>query len=102
MDAAEMLRLFESHREAKAAPDIDAILETFVSDCFLETVPLGFEVRARTRSGRHMRRSSSRAFPDLAPDDERMAVGDGVIAVWGTLRRTTFIRRIHPSGADRA
>jgi hypothetical protein len=54
MDAAEMLRLFESHREAKAAPDIDAILETFVSDCFLETVPLGFEVRARTRSGRHI------------------------------------------------
>lgn len=41
MDAAEMLRLFESHREAQAAWDIDAILETFVSDCFLETVPLG-------------------------------------------------------------
>lgn len=41
MDRNEMLRLFEAHREAEAAHDIDAILETFVTDCFLETVPLG-------------------------------------------------------------
>jgi hypothetical protein len=32
MDAVEMLRLFEAHREAEAARDIDAILETFVRD----------------------------------------------------------------------
>jgi ketosteroid isomerase-like protein len=41
MDRAEMLRLFEAHREAEAARDIDAILETFVEDCLLlETIPL--------------------------------------------------------------
>jgi hypothetical protein len=28
MDREEMLRLFEAHREAEAARDIDAILET--------------------------------------------------------------------------
>lgn len=41
MDREEMLRLFESHREAEAARDIDGILETFVPDPFLETMPLG-------------------------------------------------------------
>jgi hypothetical protein len=29
------------------------------------------------------------AFPDLAPEDEGIAFGDDVIAVWGTLRRTS-------------
>ena len=41
MERSEMLRLFEAHREAEAARDIDAILETFADDCFLETMPLG-------------------------------------------------------------
>jgi hypothetical protein len=40
MEAREMLRLFEAHREAEAARDIDAILDTFATDCFLETIPL--------------------------------------------------------------
>jgi hypothetical protein len=35
MDHIEMQRVFEAHREAEAARDIDAILETFVDDCFL-------------------------------------------------------------------
>ena len=39
-----MIRLFEAHREAEAARDIDAILETFAKDCFLETMPLGLTV----------------------------------------------------------
>jgi hypothetical protein len=38
MDRSEMLRLFEAHRDAEAARDIDAGLETFVEDCFLETM----------------------------------------------------------------
>jgi hypothetical protein len=29
------------------------------------------------------------AFPDLAPDDEGMAIGDETIVVWGTLRGTS-------------
>ena len=47
MDSTEMLRLFEAHREAEAARDIDAILETFVTDCFLETMPLGLRSDGR-------------------------------------------------------
>ena len=43
MNRDEILRLFEAHREAEAARDIDAILETFAPNCFLETIPsLGF------------------------------------------------------------
>jgi steroid delta-isomerase-like uncharacterized protein len=80
-----MLRLFEAHREAEAARDIDAILETFAEDCFLETIPLGLrsEGKAAVRAAYEMQFFS--AFPDLAPEDEDMTFGDDVIAVWGTL-----------------
>jgi len=86
MDREEMIRLFEAHREAEAARDIDAILDTFVPDCFLDTAPLGLrsEGREAVRAAYEMQFFS--AFPDLTPDDEGMAVGEDVIAVWGTLR----------------
>jgi predicted ester cyclase len=84
-----MLRLFEAHREAEEARDVDAILDTFVPDCFLETAPLALrsEGRKAVRAAYEMQFFS--AFPDLAPEDEGMAVGDDVIAVWGTLRGTS-------------
>lgn len=89
MDRTEMLRLFEAHREAEAARDIDAILETFAGECFLETIPLGIrsEGKDAVRAAYEMQFFS--AFPDLAPDDEGMAFADDVIAVWGTLRGTS-------------
>jgi len=89
MDRTEMLRLFEAHREAEAARDIEAILETFVADCFLETMPLGLrsEGRDAVRAAYEMQFFS--AFPDLAPEDEAVALGDDVIAVWGTLHGTS-------------
>jgi steroid delta-isomerase-like uncharacterized protein len=82
----EMLRLFEAHREAEAARDIDAILETFVDDCFLETMPLGLRSEGRDAVRAAYEAQFFTAFPDLAPEDEGMAVGENVIAVWGTLR----------------
>jgi SnoaL-like domain len=77
-----MIRLFEAHREAEAARDIDAILETFAEDCFLETMPLGLrsEGKDAVRAAYEMQFFS--AFPDLAPDDEGMAYADDAIAVW--------------------
>jgi steroid delta-isomerase-like uncharacterized protein len=88
MDREEMLRLFEAHRDAEAARDYDAILATFVEDCFLETVPLGLR-----REGKEGTRTAYEgyftAFPDLSPDDEGMAFGDDVAVVWGTLRGTS-------------
>jgi steroid delta-isomerase-like uncharacterized protein len=80
-----MLRLFEAHREAEAARDIDAILDTFAEDYFLETIPLGLrsEGKAAVRAAYEMQFFS--AFPDLAPEDEDMTFGDDVIAVWGKL-----------------
>jgi predicted ester cyclase len=89
MDRDQMLRLFEAHRKAEAARDIDRILETFVPDPFLETKPLGLrsEGREAVRAAYEMQFFS--AFPDLAPDDEGMAVGDDTVVVWGTLRGTS-------------
>src|SRR5262249_62014920 len=90
MERAEMLRLFEAHREAEAARDIDAILETFAADCYLETIPLG--IRSQGKEAVHAAYAAQffTAFPDLAPDDEGMAFGDDVVVVWGTLRGTSL------------
>lgn len=38
MHRDEMLSLFQQHRKAEAARDFDAIMATFVEDCYLETV----------------------------------------------------------------
>jgi predicted ester cyclase len=89
MDRDEMLRLFEAHREAEAARNIDAILETFVTDCFLETMPLGLRSEGRDAVRAAYELQFFTSFPDLAPEDEGMAVGDNFIAVWGTLRGTS-------------
>jgi predicted ester cyclase len=86
MDRREMLRLFEAHREAEAARDIDAILETFVAEPFLETTALGLRSEGRQAVRVAYEHQFFSAFPDLAPEDEGIAVGEDVIAVWGTLR----------------
>jgi steroid delta-isomerase-like uncharacterized protein len=89
MDPDEMLRLFEAHREAEAARDIDAILETFTDDCFLDTMALGIRAEGREAVRAAYEQQFFTSFPDRAPEDEGMAVGDHVIAVWGTLRGTS-------------
>ena len=88
MNRDEMLSLFEAHREAEAARDFDAILETFVDDCFLETVPLGVRAEGKV-AARAAYEGFFTAFPDLSPDDQGMALGDDVIVVWGALRGTS-------------
>ena len=83
-----MQRLFQKHRDAEAARDYDAILATFVEDCFLETHPLGL----RSERGSAVRAAYEgyfTAFPDLVPADEGHAIGDDVLVVWGTLRGTS-------------
>jgi hypothetical protein len=89
MNRDEMLPLFEAHREAEAARDFDAILATFVDDCFLETVPLGLRAEGK-EAARAAYEGFFTAFPDLSPDDQGMAFGDDVIVVWGALRGTSI------------
>ena len=88
MTPDDMQRLFQRHREAEAARDYDAILATFVEDCFLETHPLGLRSEGRA-AARAAYEGYFTAFPDLAPDDEGVAFGDDVMVVWGTLRGTS-------------
>jgi steroid delta-isomerase-like uncharacterized protein len=83
-----MQRLFETHREAEAARDLDAILATFVEGCFLETVALGLRSEGRA-AARAAYEGYFTAFPDLTPDDHDLAVGDDVIVAWGHLRGTS-------------
>lgn len=89
MDRDEMRRLFEAHREAEAARDIDGILETFTTDCFLETVPLGLRSDGKDAVRAAYELQFFTSFPDLAPEDEGIAFGDDVVVVWGTLRGTS-------------
>ncbi len=88
MDRDAMVRLFEAHREAEARRDIDAVLATFVEDCFLETVSLGLRSEGRA-AARSAYEGYFTAFPDLAPRDEGMAHEHDVLVVWGTLRGTS-------------
>lgn len=85
-----MIRLFEAHREAEAARDVDGILATFVAEPFLETIPLGIRSVGREAVRAAYESQYFTAFPDLAPDDEGVAFGDDVVAVWGTLRGTSL------------
>jgi steroid delta-isomerase-like uncharacterized protein len=89
MNRDEMLRLFEAHREAEAARDVDAILATFVDDCFLETMALGLRAEGTAAVKAAYEAQYFIAFPDLDPDDQGMAFGDDVMVVWGVLRGTS-------------
>jgi steroid delta-isomerase-like uncharacterized protein len=89
MEITAMRRLFEAHREAEAARDIDGVLATFVPDCFLDTRALGLRSQGRDAVRAAYRQQYFTAFPDLVPEDEDIAYGDDVIAVWGTLRGTS-------------
>lgn len=84
-----MRQLFQTHRDAEARRDYDAVIETFSDDCYLETVALG------TRSeGREAARAAYvayfTAFPDLAPDDEGFAFGKDALVSWGHLQGTSL------------
>ncbi len=89
MDVTNMRRLFEAHRAAEAARDIDSILQTFVDDCFLETQALGLRSQGRDAVRASYEHQYFTAFPDLSTHDEGIAFGDHVIAVWGTLHGTS-------------
>jgi steroid delta-isomerase-like uncharacterized protein len=89
MSPEEMLRLFESHRDAELARDYDGILETFVEDCFLETKALELRSEGRAAVRRTYEEGYFAAFPDLAPEDVGQAFGDDVMVVWGNLRGTS-------------
>jgi steroid delta-isomerase-like uncharacterized protein len=88
MNKPEMQRLFEKHREAEAARDFDAILGTFVEECFLETVALGLRSEGRA-AARAAYEGYFTAFPDLTPEDHEVAIGDDVVVAWGHLRGTS-------------
>ncbi|CAM5640326.1 hypothetical protein SGLAM104S_03026 [Streptomyces glaucescens] len=75
MDTTEMRRLFEAHRAAEAARDIDGILRTFVSDCFLETKALGLRSQGTDAVRAAYQQQYFTAFPDLAPEDEGIGAG---------------------------
>jgi steroid delta-isomerase-like uncharacterized protein len=83
-----MLSLFQQHRKAEAARDFDAIMATFVEDCYLETVALDLRIQGRTQA-RAAYEGYFTAFPDLTPDDQGFAFGDDVVVTWGTLRGTS-------------
>ncbi|MFJ3175283.1 ester cyclase [Streptomyces roseus] len=88
MDRDVMFRLFTAHREAEARRDLGAVLETFVADCFLETVALGLRSRGQAAT-RAAYEGIFAAFPDLEPEDRGIAYGHDVIVVWGVLRGTS-------------
>jgi steroid delta-isomerase-like uncharacterized protein len=88
VDRNDMERLFRTHREAEARRDYDAVIETFTEDCYLETIALGLRSQGKPPV-RAAYVGYFTAFPDLAPDDQGLAIGDDAVVVWGFLRGTS-------------
>jgi steroid delta-isomerase-like uncharacterized protein len=88
MNPEQMEALFRAHRDAEARRDVDAILETFASDCYLETVALGLRSEGRD-AARAAYVNYFTAFPDLTPTDVGTAYGDDVLVTWGHLAGTS-------------
>jgi steroid delta-isomerase-like uncharacterized protein len=88
MERDSMMSLFRRHRDAEARRDYDAVIDTFTSDCYLETVALGTRSEGRA-AARAAYVAYFTAFPDLSPQDEGFAAGDDVLVSWGTLRGTS-------------
>src|SRR5205823_14182651 len=86
MNPQAMLRLFEAHREAEAARDIDAILETFVPDCFLETLPLGLRSEGRDAVRAAYERQGGGSWRGGGGGGGGGAGGGGGGGGWGALR----------------
>jgi ketosteroid isomerase-like protein len=47
MNQDEMLEEFMRHRDAEIRRDYDAIIDTFVEDCYIETIALGLRSEGR-------------------------------------------------------
>ena len=88
MNQDEMLNEFMRHRDAEIRRDYDAIIDTFVEDCYIETIALGLR-----SDGREATRSAYKAyftaFPDLDSDYQGFAAGDDVLVGWGVLSGTS-------------
>jgi steroid delta-isomerase-like uncharacterized protein len=84
----EMLAEFQRHRDAEIRRDLDAVIDTFVDDCYLETVALGTRSEGR-RGTRVAYESYFMAFPDLDSDYQGFAAGDDVLVGWGVLSGTS-------------
>jgi ketosteroid isomerase-like protein len=70
-----MEQLFRTHREAEARRDYDAVMDTFTTDCYLETIALGLRSQGR-EAARAAYVGYFTAFPDLTPDAQAVAFGD--------------------------
>ena len=83
-----MEKLFRTHREAEARRDYDAVMDTFTTDFYLETIALGLRSEG-SEAARAAYVGYFTAFPDLKPDDQAVAFGDDAMVAWGFLRGTS-------------
>jgi steroid delta-isomerase-like uncharacterized protein len=88
MNQDEMLNNFMRHRDAEIRRDYDAIIETFVEDCYIETIALGLRSDGREAT-RTAYKAYFTAFPDLDSDYQGFAAGDDVLVGWGVLSGTS-------------
>jgi len=72
----------------RGATRLDAVIDTFTTDCYLETVCPRLPTKAGKLLGRPTSGTST-AFPDLAPEDQGFATGEDVLVSWGMLRGTS-------------
>jgi hypothetical protein len=83
----EMQAVYERHMAAVNEHDLEAVMETFHRDCFLEDHAFGLRVKGLEAVEQYYERLFQ-MFNDAKLIVESWAFGDGTLVAWGTYRVT--------------
>jgi ketosteroid isomerase-like protein len=87
MSPAEMKRLHDEHVAAENRGDLQAALDLYTDDCYLQHVSLGFRVEGREAMAGYYDRIQA-VFPDKQLVFEGESYGENLVVAWGNLVAT--------------
>ena len=87
MTPDEMRIAYEAHLSAVNAHDLDAVMETFHDECYVEDLAFGLRVSGKAAVERYYEQLFH-MFRDAKTIVDAWAFGDDVAVTWGTYRVT--------------
>lgn len=87
MTPAEMQALHNEHVAAENRGDLQAALDIYTDDCYLQHVSLGFRIEGRAGMAGYYERIQA-VFPDKQLVFEGESYGENLIVAWGNLVAT--------------
>lgn len=87
MTPAALRAAYEAHLTAVNAHDVQAIMETFHDDCYVEDLAFGLRVSGKDAVERYYEQLFH-MFRDAKMNVDAWAFGEDVVVTWGTYRVT--------------